>query len=121
MKDERVAIDVDCIQAALVNAWSNRTSSLWRIENPARGQCSVTACVIHELYGGDILKTLTSDGWHFYNFLNGVRCDFTESQFTSPIQYQDLPSSLEEAIKDTTTEQVDLLRQRVVTELDPYR
>lgn len=76
-----ISIDVNLIQAALVNAWSARTSSLWAVENPARGQCSVTACVIHKLFGGEILKTFTAEGWHFYNRLNGLGFDFTASQF----------------------------------------
>lgn len=123
MKDERgtrqgPAIDVNRIQEALLHSWSKHTSSLWTTESPAKGQCSVTACVIQELYGGDILKTSTPDGWHFYNRLYDVRCDFTASQFTAPIHYEDTPSSFEEALSDTTLEQCNHLRQRLLTFLD---
>lgn len=124
MKDERGAwqgvgidIDVNRLHEALVNSWSKHTSSLWTLENPARGQCSVTACVVQQLYGGDILKTPAPDGWHFYNHLSEVRCDFTASQFATPIEYQDIPSSFEQALSDTTVEQCNHLRQRILTML----
>ena len=41
----------------LTRAWSVETSSKWRRDNPACGQCSVTALVVQDLLGGEILKT----------------------------------------------------------------
>ena len=45
------------VAAALLGAWSPATSGGWLNESPARGQCSVTALLLNELFGGDILKT----------------------------------------------------------------
>ncbi|MHB0767069.1 YunG family protein [Bradyrhizobium sp. 5.13L] len=59
--------DPDQVQDALRKAWSLSTSSQWTANNPAAGQCSVTSLLVHELFGGDLLKTLLPIGDHFYN------------------------------------------------------
>ncbi|NGQ96020.1 hypothetical protein G3578_12715 [Brevibacillus sp. SYP-B805] len=101
------------LQEVLYQAWSLSSSSLWTEENPARGQCGVTALVVHDWWGGEILKTETPGGWHFYNRLDGERIDFTASQFSAPIRYADIPSSREEAFADTNAEQYGYLKERV--------
>jgi hypothetical protein len=73
--------------------WSKESSSKWSKENPANGQCGVTALVVNELFGGDIFKTPTPDGWHYCNRINGKRYEFTESQFSEPIKYMDVPAN----------------------------
>lgn len=78
------AFDEQMIRAALYRAWSRETAVQWTPENPASGQCNVTAAVIHDLFGGDILRTPIDDIWHYYNRIDGRRFDFTDSQFTAP-------------------------------------
>jgi hypothetical protein len=51
--------------------------------------------------------------WHFCNIVDGRRIDFTMSQFSGPIFYDDIPSGREEALLDCSQEQYDLLRSRV--------
>ena len=97
----------------LRGAWSTETSSQWRPDNPAAGQCSVTSLVIQDELGGKILKTDVNGAWHFYNRIDGRRVDFTMSQFDSPIGYDDLPSNRQEALNDTSVAQYELLRARV--------
>jgi len=97
----------------LFQVWSRNSSSKWTPENPANGQCGVTALVVQDVLGGDILKTKTPDGWHFYNRIYDRRHDFTESQFAKPIEYVDIVSSREEAFSDTNADQYDYLRQSV--------
>jgi hypothetical protein len=99
----------------LRSAWSTETSTKWRPDNPACGQCSVTALVTQDLLGGDILKTSIEGQWHFYNRIAGRRLDFTESQFAQPLVYQDLPSDRAEALKDTSARQYETLKQRVTS------
>lgn len=72
---------VDALASALLHAWSGKTSSLWSRENPARGQCSVTALVVQDLFGGFIVKTRLAAGMHFYNLIDGKRIDLTLAQF----------------------------------------
>jgi hypothetical protein len=86
----------------LSRAWSRETSSTWTEGNPANGQCSVTALVVQDLLGGEILKTRVNGAWHFYNSIGGRRWDLTVSQFDTPIGYDDVPSSRQEALADTS-------------------
>ena len=89
-------------------AWSTASGGKWRPDNPAAGQCSVTALVVQDELGGDV------DGaWHFYNRIDGRRIDFTMSQFDSPIGYDDLPSNRQEALADTSLRQYELLLARI--------
>lgn len=103
----------DAFAARLPPGWSSASSTKWRAENPAAGQCSVTAILAQEVLGGEILKTRLGADWHFYNRLDGIRRDFTESQFATPIAYDDIPSSRAEAMTDTTPEQLEALKARV--------
>lgn len=105
--------DLAALQSALERAWSIETSSRWLPENPARGQCSVTALLIKDLLGGDIAKTDVGGAWHFYNLVDGKRHDFTASQFSTAVSYADLPSGKAEALSDTSDVQYRILRNRL--------
>jgi hypothetical protein len=100
----------------LRTCWSTATGSKWLPSNPAQGQCSVTALVVQDVLGGDILKTDVDGAWHFYNRIDGRRWDLTISQFDKPIGYDDLPSHRDDALSDTTWERYQLLRRRVLGE-----
>jgi hypothetical protein len=105
-----MSFDPDEVQRALRKAWSLSTSSQWTPGNPAAGQCNVTALLVHELFGGDLLKTPLPAGDHFYNRIEGIRYDFTSSQFDQPIAYLDLPTSHIEAWRGATRDQLAELR-----------
>ena len=94
-------------------AWSIESASTWTPQNPAKGQCSVTALVAQDVLGGILLKTLTPEGMHFYNLIDGVRWDFTISQFDRPIPFGDLPTSRDEAMADTNPAQYEALKRRI--------
>lgn len=98
----------------LRRSWSVETGRHWRQDNPASGQCGVTALVIQDALGGEILKTDVNGAWHFYNQVDGRRVDFTMSQFDSPILYDDLPSNRTEAKRDTTPAQYRVLQERMM-------
>jgi hypothetical protein len=104
----------DALARMLPECWSLASSGKWHAENPAAGQCSVTALLAHELLGGEILKTRVGADWHFYNVLDDARRDFTESQFDTPISYDDEASDRAEAMTDTSPEQYAALRSRVL-------
>jgi hypothetical protein len=97
----------------LRRSWSVETGGRWRPDNPAAGQCGVTALVMQDSCGGEILKTNVNGAWHFYNRIDGKRIDFTMSQFMSPISYDDLPSSREEALNDCSPRQYEILSERM--------
>ena len=101
------------LKNVLFKVWSTQSSSKWSIQNPANGQCGVTSLVVNDLFEGDILKTPTPSGWHFYNQICGHRYDLTESQFSEPIHYMDIPSNRKEAFQDTNEQQYNYLQQNV--------
>lgn len=103
--------------AALRRAWSPASSRHWRPDNPALGQCDVTALVVQDWLGGEILKAPLPAGWHFYNRVDGRHIDLTAAQFTAPIQYADLPSSRGEAFAGTLPGQYPALAARLLQAL----
>lgn len=105
------------IYEALIRSWSIETSSKWTNENPAKGQCGVTALVVQEIYGGKIKKTKVGEVWHFYNIIDEQRCDFTETQFNGKLNYVDEESNREEAFADTNEKQYYILKEKITKEL----
>ena len=105
-----MSFDPDDVRRALRKAWSSSTASQWRPANPAAGQCNVTSLLIHDLFGGDLLKTPLPAGDHFYNWIGGRRYDFTASQFERPIAYIDLPANRAEAELGATRDELAELR-----------
>jgi hypothetical protein len=105
-----MSFDPDDVQSALRKAWSLSTASQWTPTEPAAGQCNVTSLLIHELFGGDLLKTPLPAGDHFYNRIGGRRYDFTASQFDQPIAYMDLPANRADAELGATHDELAELR-----------
>ena len=94
------------VESAVRAAWCRETcdeSDLadWSPENPARGQCGVTALTVHDLLGGDLLvaEVLLPDGSrqgvHWWNRLpDGREVDLTREQF-APHEVVQQPSVVE--------------------------
>lgn len=54
----------------------------WSPDNPTLGQCSVTAFLVQDYYGGRVMGIPTSDGhFHLYNEWQGRTADLTSAQF----------------------------------------
>lgn len=101
---------------ALCQLWSGATASptgAWSAEYPAQNHCSVTALLVHDHFGGEILSTCTAGGTHFYNRIDGRTWDLTVSQFAEPVPYDDTVSSRAAALADTSTEKYALLAARL--------
>jgi hypothetical protein len=88
--------DLNEFRGALRRCWSVETSPQWLSENPARGQCNVTALVFCDRFGGEILKTPVGN-LHFYNRVAGTVHDLTAEQFSVPPAYLDFPASRDDA------------------------
>jgi hypothetical protein len=101
--------DTEAGRRRLRSAWSAATSGKWREDAPALGQCSVTALLLHDRYGAELLSTPTPWGPHFYNRLGGERLDLTAEQFAAlgaaVPPYRDRPADRDEAMADTTPAQ----------------
>ncbi|MEC1451067.1 hypothetical protein P9D59_05990 [Bacillus haynesii] len=115
--DDRHLGQIEQIMKALYKSWSSDSSSKWSQDNPAKGQCGVTALVVNDILGGEIRKTKLPEGWHFYNFINGKRYDLTVSQFKEDILYMDISSNRNEAFSDTNEKQYNYLKQSVINHL----
>src|ERR1017187_4099887 len=80
------------IERAVRGSWGADTCppedrSGWTPDNPARGQCGVTAMVVNDLMGGELIRgEVQVDGertdYHWWNRLGmGVEIDLTREQF----------------------------------------
>lgn len=99
------------VERTLRMCWSERTSKQWSAGNPAAGQCSVTALVVQDHFGGRILKTRIGDAYHFYNEIGGSVHDLTSSQFEQEVTYMDLQSTRREAAADCSPGEYEELKR----------
>ena len=73
---------------ALPKAWCKETAykkdaDNWSIDNPAIGQCAVTALLFNEFFGGSIYSGVSEDGiMHYWNRWLGIKIDLTKQQFS---------------------------------------
>lgn len=76
-------------------AWCRETSSeyeKWSPENPALGQCAVTALVIQDLLGGVLVRGKINGVSHYWNWLpSGDKVDMTICQFGDNIAFDEFP------------------------------
>ena len=76
---------------ALRKSWTRGTSyspERWTEKNPAVGQCAVTALIVQEELGGEIVRVaavMSSEcsEEHYYNLVDGEVFDATREQFPS--------------------------------------
>ncbi|MEV3854408.1 hypothetical protein AB0J38_08795 [Streptomyces sp. NPDC050095] len=85
--------DLREIDAALRASWAADTTEpvgghRWSPGNPAWGHCDITALVVHDLFGGELicgevyLTDGSQEGFHWWNRLpSGVELDLTREQF----------------------------------------
>lgn len=83
-------IKLEDLKKALEKSWSKETSAdpkNWTPENPAWGQCAITALVIQDYFGGKLLRAAIDKlGSHYWNQLpDGSEIDLTKSQFPKDI------------------------------------
>lgn len=113
------------VRAALDKAWSLETAKQWSQENPANGQCNVTAAVIQDLFGGEIWRTRYPTFWHYYNAFDGKRVDLTDTQFTrpnarfvAPETYDDDVSTRDAAMDGIPQREYDALKAALIRQLE---
>jgi hypothetical protein len=77
------------LEKVIQRSWSKETSYTpedWTILNSSIGQCAVTALIVNDYLGGDIIwsEVLLPNGQkvsHYFNFIGGKEIDLTRSQF----------------------------------------
>ena len=99
---------------AVKRSWSADTiADPFDAQNPCRNQCAVTALAVHHHFGGDIVKTATKGGTHFYNLIDGRFWDLAADQFDEPIPYDNHLTSIEEAHEHASPAQLQVLLQNI--------
>jgi hypothetical protein len=76
------------IEDRIRKAWSLESTKDWRPDNPAWGQCAVTALVVQDELGGTLLRgEVAGIGSHYWNRLpDGGELDLTREQFAPSVQ-----------------------------------
>lgn len=65
-----------------------RLRDKWTKENKTLGQCSITAFLAQEIFGGLVLGIATESGVHCFNVVGGVAFDLTSEQFSRRLSYE---------------------------------
>ena len=77
----------DDLYGALLHVWCRETCAprlrtRWSEADPTVGQCSVTAFLAQDIFGGDVFGVPLPDGGiHCYNAVRGSVFDLTDAQF----------------------------------------
>ncbi|MCR5098186.1 MAG: hypothetical protein K6B14_04485 [Lachnospiraceae bacterium] len=88
---------------ALTHVWcadtcAPRMRQDWSENNPTLGQCSITAFLVQDIFGGKVYGIPREGGnFHCYNDVNGIIFDLTSEQFGDEIlDYTDNPEQFRE-------------------------
>ncbi len=117
-------MDIKHVEKAIKQSWDKDTcypklADQWTAENPALGQCAVTALIIQHYFNGEILYCEHTN--HYWNKLpDGKKIDLTKMQFAKDTKIcQDKIKSRDEilnsqsAIQAKTAQRYQLLKQRI--------
>lgn len=96
-----------------------RTRKDWSPENPTLGQCSITAFLVQDIFGGRVYGIPLGDGnYHLYNVAAGRCFDLTSEQFGEKARnlvYENNPEQFREIhfAKAEKRARYELLRERL--------
>lgn len=94
-----------------------RMRDQWRADNPTLGQCSVTAFLLQDMFGGKVYGIRRPDGnYHCFNDVNGCVFDLTSEQFGGEVlDYTHCPEQLREVhfAKEEKRRRYEYLRAKV--------
>ncbi len=93
----------------------------WRVENRTLGQCSITAFLIQDLYGGKVYGVPLEDGsFHCFNDVDGCVFDLTSEQFgDQKLDYENCPEQFREVhfAKAEKRARYELLKEKLLSRL----
>ena len=78
--------ELAALRAQLQRRWCAEISfwpDQWTPDKPSIGQCAVTAMIVHDRFGGEILRTVNEGVVHYWNRVDDVAVDLTRDQFDS--------------------------------------
>ena len=90
----------------------------WSPENPTLGQCSITAFLVQDLFGGKVYGIPREGGkaFHCYNDVDGCVFDLTSEQFEGEeLCYENNPEQFREVhfAKEEKRQRYELLKKRL--------
>lgn len=109
---------------ALAEVWcaetcAPRMRSGWSRENRTLGQCSITAFLAQDIFGGKVYGIRRPDGnYHCYNVVGDCVFDLTSEQFgDETLDYRDNPEQFREAhfAKEEKRLRYEVLKERLRT------
>jgi hypothetical protein len=77
-------LELAALRDELNRHWRAETSfwpDEWTPARPSVGQCAVTAMIVQDRFGGDVLRTLNGGVVHYWNRVDDVEVDLTRDQF----------------------------------------
>ena len=107
---------------ALSHVWCRYTCAprlrdKWSKENITLGQCSITAFLCQDIFGGKVYGVLRPAGnYHCYNVIGGRVFDLTSEQFGDELlSYEDNPEQFREVhfAKDEKRERYEFLKKEL--------
>ncbi len=97
----------------------------WSPENKTLGQCSITAFLMQDLYGGKVYGVPLDDGnFHCFNVVGDCVFDLTSEQFGDVVlHYADCPEQLREThfAKEEKRRRYELLKARLFARVEAMR
>ena len=93
----------------------------WSPENKTLGQCSITAFLLQDLYGGKVFGVPLDDGnYHCFNVVGGCVFDLTSEQFgDKKLNYTDCPEQFREThfAKEEKRQRYEVLKAKLFARL----
>lgn len=90
----------------------------WNPENKTLGQCSITAFLMQDIYGGKVYGILRPGGnYHCFNDVDGCVFDLTSEQFGDErLDYSDCPEQFREVhfAKEEKKQRYEYLRAKLM-------
>lgn len=110
---DRLADGVWCAETC-----APRLRTKWSAANRTCGQCSITAFLVQDIFGGEVYGILRPDGsYHCYNVVEGHSFDLTSEQFAGEaLRYRDNPTQQREEhfAKEEKRLRYELLKKRLL-------
>jgi hypothetical protein len=113
----------DTFFVAIRASWAPDTASdpaVWSPATPAIGQCAITALIIQDELGGDLLRCPAPGSSHYWNLLPDTReIDLTREQFADGLDVVDVQVRDRGYVLSfpATDRRYNVLRQRVRSQL----
>ena len=108
----------ELLQCWCAETCAPRMRQNWSPENPTLGQCSITAFLVQDLFGGKVYGIPREGGkaFHCYNDVDGCVFDLTSEQFEGEeLCYENNPEQFREVhfVKEEKRQRYELLKKRL--------